>query len=385
MHIFAGKYKYRKLLLSKKLPFHPIVSAIRENIFNILGNYLIWNEVSVCDLFAGSGVLGLEALSRGARFVCFNDVNSRCVQLIRDNTTRLQISNAKVVCATYQQFLLQRSIQNQCFDLLFLDPPFVKMHFIFQAINLLLHKQLLNDQAIVVVHSKESLTWKQYNNFIVLKTKIYGVHYLYFLKFHKQMTDCKLNLKQSKLLILSGPSGVGKTAIVQTLLTNKDLNLTYSVSITTRAPRIDEQDGVDYHFFSPAAFEKAIARNDFIEYAKYLNHYYGTSQTYVQNLLDQDKNVLFETELEGAINIKKRFPQAVWIFLFPPSLAELRSRIEKRGTEISAEINQRVKKAEQEMHQIRTENLSDLCLINNDQQQTINAIIKFVKKEWVKI
>ena len=196
-------------------------------------------------------------------------------------------------------------------DLVFLDPPYQKKELIFQSVDLLLDKQLLNDQGIVVVRTNQKIFWNKYPHLSVLTSKLYGQHHLYFLRFAKNSLSAKtLNLQNSKLLIISGPSGVGKKTIINSLLAKKTLNLVCSTSVTTRLPRANEQDGLDYHFFSVNAFEKAITRHDFIEYAQYLGCYYGTSKTYVQKLIDQGKNVLFEIELIGALEIKKQFPQA---------------------------------------------------------------------------
>lgn len=386
MRILTGKYKYQKIELAKNALFSPIITATRESIFSILNNYLDWSQVNVCDLFAGSGILGFEALSWNSRFCFFNDISLRYSEIIKQNCDRLQIKNADVSCNSYSQFLLQLKAQNQLLDLVFIDPPFQKVNLVFASIDLLLAKKLLNQQAIIVVRTNQKMVWNQYApSLSILQSKVYGQHYLYFLQMTSNVAPkSEFDLKKSHLLVVSGPSGVGKKAIIQSLLANKELNLAYSTSVTTRPPRTNEKDGTDYHFFSVNAFEKAIARNDFLEYAKYLDQYYGSSKTYVQNLIDQGKNVLFEIELEGAITIKKQFPQTVWIFLFPPSYEELRRRIEQRGTETVAQIDQRLAKAQKEMQQVREHNLSDFCLINDSQRATIEEIVTILKKEWKK-
>ena len=385
MRILSGKYKYQKIELAKKLTFPPIVTTIRESIFSILNNHLTWDNVYVCDLFAGSGILGFEALSWGSKFCFFNDLNCRYCKIIDQNCTRLQATNVDVRCSSYEQFLLQLKVKKTKLDLVFIDPPYQKPHLLFASIDLLLKEKLLNNQAIIVVRANQQINHPKHNSLSLLTSKVYGQHYLYFFQFNQNLDSAKhLRIGKSGLVIISGPSGVGKKTIVQALLAQKTLNLAYSVSVTTRTPRLNEKDGIDYHFFSFPAFEKAILRHDFIEYAKYLEHYYGTSQTFVQNLIDQGKNVLFEVELEGALKIKQKIPQAVWIFLFPPSYQELKRRIEKRGTESLSEIKRRLQKAEAEMSQVRENNWADFCLINDSQTKTFQEIVNILQKEWKK-
>ncbi len=385
MHIITGKYKHQKVKLTKSLPFQPISTAIRESIFAVLNNYLPWNKVVAADLFAGSGILGLEALSWGSQFCFLNDISQTCCQMIQQNLSHFQIKNGQVSCLHHKQFLLQLKVNKHKLDLVFIDPPYNQVNLVFESLNLLLTKKLLNPQAVIVIRTNQALSWNQSSHLPILTSKRYGKHYLVFLQFILKPQP-KLFLKQTKLLIISGPSGVGKKKIIQSLLTEKSLNLAYSISATTRPPRFNEQNKVDYLFLSTISFKEAIANNQFVEYAQYLDEYYGTLKSSIQKLIEEKKNILFETEIEGALAIKKQFPQAFWIFLFPPFPyeQELRKRIQKRATETETEIEKRIAKAKTEMEKVKKGNLADYYLVNDCQKTTGKTIIHHLQKWWFK-
>ena len=154
-----------------------------------------------------------------------------------------------------------------------------------------------------------------------------------------------------KLIILAAPSGSGKSTIVNYLMQNAGLNLHFSISCTTRQPRGSEQDGVEYHFITPDAFRQHIANDDFIEYEEvYTDKYYGTLRSQVDSQLAAGQNVIFDVDVKGALNIKKAYgPRALAIFIQPPSIDELRRRLESRGTDSASDIELRLSKAEYEL------------------------------------
>ena len=138
-------------------------------------------------------------------------------------------------------------------------------------------------------------------------------------------------------IVISAPSGCGKDTILEQLY-KKNSNLTQSVSATTRAMREGEIDGVSYHFTTADAFEKMIANGEVLEYTQYCGNYYGTPKKAVTDMLEQGRDVILKIEVEGAMNIKKIFPECVLIFILPPSMSELERRLRKRGTETEETI-----------------------------------------------
>lgn len=154
------------------------------------------------------------------------------------------------------------------------------------------------------------------------------------------------------LFVLSGPSGVGKGTVRKAIMEKKDLNLHYSISVTTRKPREGEVDGVDYFFKTREEFQQMIENDELLEWAEYVGNYYGTPIGYVQEMLAKGNDVLLEIEVQGALQVKKRFPEAVFIFLMPPSFSELRNRITNRGTEEDKLIDDRMIVAKKEIAQM---------------------------------
>lgn len=151
------------------------------------------------------------------------------------------------------------------------------------------------------------------------------------------------------LIVLSGPSGVGKGTVRKELFSQPDTAFEYSISMTTRAPREGEVDGVDYFFKSREEFEALIEQGKFIEYAEFVGNYYGTPVDYVKDTLNEGKDVFLEIEVQGARQVREKFPEALFIFLAPPSLSELRSRIVGRGTETDEVIANRLQTAREEI------------------------------------
>ena len=156
---------------------------------------------------------------------------------------------------------------------------------------------------------------------------------------------------RGKLIVFSAPSGSGKTTIVRALLENSELNMAFSISATSRAPRGKEIHGKDYYFLSPEAFEKAIKEEEFLECEEvYPGQYYGTLKSEVDRLRDQGKNVVFDIDVQGGMSIKKTFgPDVLSIFVQPPSVEILAHRLTGRGTESDDKIKLRLDKAHQEL------------------------------------
>ena len=160
-------------------------------------------------------------------------------------------------------------------------------------------------------------------------------------------------MNKGSLFVITGPSGAGKGTVLKEVIKNLD-RLYFSVSATTRKPREGEVDGVHYHFMTKERFESLIADDRFLEYAQYAENYYGTPLDPVLEQLEQGNDVILEIELQGALQVKKRMPQAVLVFIAPPSFEELEDRLRGRGTETEEVILRRLAIARQEcenMHQ----------------------------------
>ncbi|NHM06053.1 guanylate kinase [Flavobacterium sp. CYK-4] len=158
-------------------------------------------------------------------------------------------------------------------------------------------------------------------------------------------------MKKGKLLVFSAPSGSGKTTIVRHLLAQADLNLEFSISAATRAPRGQEIDGKDYYFISIEDFKKHIKTEDFIEWEEvYRDNFYGTLRSEVERIWALGKNVIFDIDVAGGLRIKRKFPEeTLAVFVKPPSIDELKIRLKKRSTESEDKINMRIAKASVEL------------------------------------
>lgn len=177
------------------------------------------------------------------------------------------------------------------------------------------------------------------------------------------------------LIVLSGPSGVGKGTVRKELFKQPNTNYEYSISMTTRKPRTGEVDGVDYFFKTREEFEQLIEEGGLLEYAEFVGNYYGTPLAYVNETLDAGRDVFLEIEVQGAAQIREKVPEALFIFLAPPSLSELEKRLIGRGTESEDIIKKRIEAAKEELEMM---SLYDY-VVENDQIQNacdkINAII----------
>lgn len=174
-----------------------------------------------------------------------------------------------------------------------------------------------------------------------------------------------------KLIVISGPSGSGKNTLIRELLRRSKWPLVLSVSATTRPPRPGEKHGVDYFFLSEEEFRKLAAEGGFLEYAEYVGHLYGTPRQWVEEQLRQGKWVILEIDVQGALQIKKRFPDAVLIFVRTSSLEEYERRLRQRGTENEEEIKRRLEQARRELEYVP---YYDYVVVNDDLEQAVQQV-----------
>ncbi len=187
--------------------------------------------------------------------------------------------------------------------------------------------------------------------------------------------------RQGLLIVLSGPSGAGKGTLCKELMHNLP-TLQYSVSATTRDPRPGETEGKDYFFVSREKFTELIRQNQLLEHAEFCGNFYGTPQAPVQHAITQGKDVILEIEIRGAEQIRRKFPQAVFIFIVPPSLEELRARITKRGTETEEKIRQRLDKASDELHYVSE---YDYVVVNDQVETAVEKLKAIITAEKCKV
>ena len=182
--------------------------------------------------------------------------------------------------------------------------------------------------------------------------------------------------KRGLLIVLSGPSGVGKGTVRAAIFSKGEQKFVYSISATTRQPRTGETDGVDYFFKTREEFEQMIQNKQLLEYAEYVGNYYGTPLEYVENTLATGKDVFLEIDVQGAIQVRELMPEGVFIFLTPPDLNELESRIVNRGTDSDEVIAKRMKTAREELELMKYYDYSVVNDIVDNAVQKIEAIIQ---------
>ena len=184
-------------------------------------------------------------------------------------------------------------------------------------------------------------------------------------------------MSKGKLLVLSGPSGVGKGTVVAELQKIRD-DICFSVSATTRAPRPGEEDGVSYFFVTKETFEQMIEQNELLEYAKFVDNYYGTPRAYVEQKLEEGMNVVLDIEVQGARNITREYPDAVSVYMIPPTYQELERRLRGRGTENEKQIQGRLKTAIQEA---KAADFYRYIIVNNNLNEAVNELNAIITAE----
>ena len=189
----------------------------------------------------------------------------------------------------------------------------------------------------------------------------------------KQMT-------KGKCFIISGPSGVGKSTVLHALM-EKRKNVYFSVSATTRDPRPGEEDGVHYHFLDVDTFRQWIANDEFLEYAEFVGNFYGTPRRFVDEAMERGEDVILDIEVQGAIQVTSKRPDAVRIFIAPPSWAELERRLTDRGTDSPDKIQQRLLRAKVEF---QTAHTYDYFVINNTVEEAVEELNAIMTAEHCK-
>ncbi len=188
--------------------------------------------------------------------------------------------------------------------------------------------------------------------------------------------------EQGLLIVLSGPSGVGKGTVREHLFEHYNNDFDFSISMTTREKRVGEVDGVDYLFREKEEFEQYIKEGKLLEYANYVGNYYGTPIDYVNETLSQGRDVFLEIEVQGALKVKKRMPEGIFIFLSPPDLDELKNRIKNRGTDAPEVIAKRMDKAVEELGLIK---YYDYVVENDSVDQAARKIRSIIESEHLKV
>lgn len=183
------------------------------------------------------------------------------------------------------------------------------------------------------------------------------------------------------LLVVSGPSGCGKGTICKKLFKRND-ELIFSVSATTRKPRVGEKDGVNYYFIDKEKFQDMVENNEFLEYAHVHNNYYGTPKRFVLDEIEKGEVVVLEIDVQGALQVKEAYPEAVFIFLLPPSMNELKNRIVKRGTETEKDIGIRLNNASEELNFVDE---YDYFVVNDIVIDAVEKIESIITAEKLKV
>jgi len=183
------------------------------------------------------------------------------------------------------------------------------------------------------------------------------------------------------LLIISGPAGTGKGTVCKELL-NRNEDIIFSVSATTRNPRVGEEDGVNYFFMGKEKFETMVKNDEFLEHAYVHTNYYGTPRGFVKDQVEKGEIVLLEIDVQGALQIKNNYSEAVFVFLLPPTMEELKNRIIKRGTESEEDINTRFENAFKELDFVGN---YDYFVVNNKVKEAVEDIETIIKAERLRV
>lgn len=193
----------------------------------------------------------------------------------------------------------------------------------------------------------------------------------------KETNERGVLMNKGLLIIISGPSGVGKGTIRECFIKDESLKLAYSISMTTRSPRANEVDGIDYLFTTKEQFEYAIKEGDLLEWAEFVGNYYGTPLSQVEKLRNEGKNVILEIEVQGATQVREKCPDALSIFIVPPSMDELEKRIRGRRSEAEEIVQQRLAKAVREMTMVKD---YKYVVCNDDPQLAADMISLIIKR-----
>ena len=178
--------------------------------------------------------------------------------------------------------------------------------------------------------------------------------------------------KNGLLIVVSGPSGVGKGTVLKEFMNDPDLKLSYSVSMTPRPMREGEQEGVNYYYVTRQEFEKTIEEGGLLEWTEFVGNYYGTPRAYVEQKINEGKNVILEIEIQGARNIRKLYPESVLVFITPPTADELERRLKGRGTETEEKIAARLSRAFEESEGIDE---YDFIVVNDDLDKCVKDVL----------
>lgn len=182
--------------------------------------------------------------------------------------------------------------------------------------------------------------------------------------------------RDGNIIVLSAPSGTGKTTIIRSIL--KILpDVVYSISATTREKRTNEQDGVDYFFISEEAFQQKINNHEFVEWEKVYDYFYGTPKSFVEKVISEEKSILLEVDVKGALSIKKVYPDAIMVYLLPPSLEELEKRLRERKTESETDFQKRIERAKMELS---LKEKFDYFIVNNNLNTAISELKDLIEK-----
>ena len=187
-------------------------------------------------------------------------------------------------------------------------------------------------------------------------------------------------MQKGRLFVISGPSGAGTGTICKEILENENIRL--SVSMTTRAPRDGEIDGVNYFFVSKEEFQKIIEERGFLEYAEVYGNFYGTPKMEVMDMMNAGIDVVLEIDIQGALQIKEAYPEAVFIFSLPPSMSELRKRITGRGSETEESLELRLGET---LNEIAYIDKYDYCVVNGELQDAVNRVTAIIMAEHSRV